>query len=159
MTDDAESLDLFADSQYVYGEASLNGEIEVVQLPESLDEPVVQAIAPLQIDRQLENALHHRLDDAVEITDTAIQQDCDGQLAFIDVDEWWKIEWQDMPEYRQDNAPPFKSLNIHFLTRDDMTMFAEIIGQKLTSETRAIWYPQMHRKTLMNLFYVDESIS
>ena len=92
-----------------------------------------------------------------QLLDAQLHHENDGQLAFIDPDDWWKVEWQGMPEFRQDDIEPWKDLIVHFRTRDDMLEFARLLDQKLTSDTRAVWYPEQLRQIRNNLFYVDES--
>ena len=54
----------------------------------------------------------------------------------------WKKEWQDMPEFIQDDLTPVKSILVHFETLDDMEKFSQVIGQKVFSTTRSIWFPE-----------------
>lgn len=159
MDEELDIPDLFGEHQYALGHASLDGEIEVIPLPETLEEPISNVPVVLQLDEALLAVRTERIEGDVDLTDAVIGETNDGQLAFIDTDEWWKVEWQGMPEYRQEDAQPWKALVVHFRTRDDMMEFATLTGQKLTADTRAIWYPIMHRKTLMNLFWVDENES
>jgi hypothetical protein len=37
---------------------------------------------------------------------------------------------------------PFKAIYVHFETWEDYDKFQELLGVKLTSETKAIWYPR-----------------
>lgn len=154
-TDTPESLDLFSGMQYVYGEASLDGEIQVTPLSGQLEEPTIDM--PIQIDREIESALHTRIESTVEMLDASLpEQDTEGQLAFIDRDEWWKVEWHGMPSFCQDDIQPLKTLIVHFRVRDDLLNFSRLLGQRITQDTKTIWYPEMQRMQRNNLFYVDE---
>lgn len=84
-------------------------------------------------------------------------QTVDGQLSFVDSDEWWKEHWVGMPEFIQEDASPWKSMYIHFRNREDLKEFSEIITQRLTADTPSIWYPEMPKEKRMHMGYVDES--
>jgi hypothetical protein len=62
-----------------------------------------------------------------------------------------------MPEFIQEDQSPFKSLLIHFKTRNDMDAFAQLIGQRITKRTKFIWYPKAVKEKLINKRCVDES--
>jgi len=158
MADESQSLDLFADSPTVYGKTSYDGEIEVAQLPESLEEPPTVEVPVLQIDPALEELHVARLDETVDLLDTAVEQDVEGQISFVDFDEWWKAEWQGMPEYVQEDISAWNTIGVNFRSREDMLAFADFIGQRLTNETRSIWYPKLEFGSCTNRRYIsDES--
>ena len=71
--------------------------------------------------------------------------------------ESWRKEWQGMPEFVQEDQSPFKSILIHFETREDMDVFSKLVDQKLTLKTKSIWYPKMEYEKILNKRYVDES--
>lgn len=56
--------------------------------------------------------------------------------------EWKKAG---MPEFVQEDNPPYKKLIISFRTKEDYDEFAELIGQKLTEKTKSIWHPKLDR--------------
>jgi len=64
------------------------------------------------------------------------------QLAFFDKDENWKEHWQDMPEFVQYDLTPFKSLFVHFETREDLEIFAKLVNQHINKNTKCIWFPE-----------------
>lgn len=72
-------------------------------------------------------------------------------------------EWEGMPEYNQDDIKPVKDILVHFYTDDDIKVFSELIGQKITKETKSIWFPvrpvilQDQLGTKVGLIYSDES--
>jgi len=92
-------------------------------------------------------------DGDVDIVDDRLNPD---QLAFIDFDEWWKIEWQGMPEFVQDDNLPCKTLVVNFPCRDDMVAFAELIGQRITADTPSVWFPKKDRVRRIDVAYIDE---
>jgi len=51
-------------------------------------------------------------------------------------------EWQDMPEYEQENLYSAARVNVHFRSIDDKIAFGRLIDQALTEKTRAVWYPR-----------------
>lgn len=55
----------------------------------------------------------------------------------------WKKEWQDMPEFIQEDLTPFKSVIVHFENREDMDSFAKLVEQRITKKTKFIWYPKV----------------
>ena len=59
-----------------------------------------------------------------------------------DVEEWRK-HWKDMPEFQQEEDRPFKTIYVHFRTKEDYEEFAKVIDQKLTDKTKSIWHPKL----------------
>ena len=72
--------------------------------------------------------------------------------------EEWEQEWQDMPEFSQDDLEPFKTIKVNFKTPEDMEKFSKLIGQKITPKTRGVWYPfpEKENKGIPKV-YIDES--
>jgi hypothetical protein len=66
-------------------------------------------------------------------------------------------EWVGMPEFEQDDLTGVQAIHVHFKTRADVEAFAELIGQKLTDKTRAIWYPEAEIERYADKRYSDES--
>jgi hypothetical protein len=63
-------------------------------------------------------------------------------------------EWQDMPEFTRFNNKPLQRIIINFRTRDDVMMFAFLLGiNNITSKTRSLWYPPYKVPTGI---YVDD---
>lgn len=54
-------------------------------------------------------------------------------------------EWNNMPEYEQDDATAWKQLVINFENIDDLTNFANLVEQPVTEKTKSIWYPKSER--------------
>jgi hypothetical protein len=50
--------------------------------------------------------------------------------------------WKGMPEFRQDDLSPKYSIIVHFDGPENREKFSALIGQKLTDDTRSIWYPR-----------------
>lgn len=53
-----------------------------------------------------------------------------------------EVHWVGMPEFEQNDKKPYKTLYVHFRTKEDYQEFADIIGQKLTDKTKTIWHPK-----------------
>jgi hypothetical protein len=68
----------------------------------------------------------------------------------------WEDEWEDMPEYAQEDKEPFKTIHVKFENSEDMLAFSELIQQKIMLQTKGIWYPAHKRKKARGI-YVDES--
>lgn len=52
-----------------------------------------------------------------------------------------QAEWQQMPEFVQEKQEPYAQIVFRFETEEDLTEFAELIGQRLTPKTKSAWYP------------------
>ena len=66
----------------------------------------------------------------------------DKQRTLFDIPEWWEEHWQDMPEFKQEDLTPYKSIYVHFDSREDLEAFSELIGQKIHETTQSIWHPK-----------------
>jgi hypothetical protein len=75
---------------------------------------------------------------------------------FLDVPEWWEKDWQDMPEFVQEDQSSYKAIIVHFENKQDMKTFAKLIGQKIGFKTKSIWYPKIEREQLINKLYIDK---
>ena len=72
----------------------------------------------------------------------------------IDPDE----EWQDMPEFNQEDVRGVQKIVVHFKTNDDVQNFARLIEQPLTPATNSVWFPQAEIGVTKDKRYiVDES--
>ena len=58
----------------------------------------------------------------------------------------WRNHWRDMPEFRQGDLTPLKTLYVHFANQEDVERFAKLVGQNITLKTRFIWYPKTERQ-------------
>jgi len=67
----------------------------------------------------------------------------------------WKNHWKGMPEFIQDDLAPFKTVLVHFGNQENVDKFAELVGQKLTPQTRYIWYPRLEKGHYRNKRYID----
>jgi|TARA_R110000868_G_scaffold134072_1_gene345936 hypothetical protein len=67
----------------------------------------------------------------------------------------WKKEWQDMPEFIQNDTKPVFSLTVNFLSVEDMNNFSEIIGKRISFTTKSVIFTNQDDKT--RGIYVDET--
>ena len=51
-------------------------------------------------------------------------------------------EWEDMPEYNQEDLLAYKTVYVHFRNEEDFKNFQQFIGQPMTDKTKSIWYPK-----------------
>ncbi|NCW69942.1 MAG: hypothetical protein EBV86_15545 [Marivivens sp.] len=51
-------------------------------------------------------------------------------------------EWVEMPEFENEDIKNFKSVIVHFKTEQDYKNFSVVVDQKLTNETKSIYYPK-----------------
>ena len=73
------------------------------------------------------------------------------------LEEAWKKEWWDMPEFIQEDAPPFQSVIVHFECEEDRDEFAKLLDQQITSLTKSMWFPKYNREKPSNYIYLYES--
>lgn len=64
------------------------------------------------------------------------------QKALFDKGEAWEEHWRGMPEFKQENLEPYKTIYVHFETRADMEAFEKIVGQRIGVNTKSIWHPE-----------------
>lgn len=71
-------------------------------------------------------------------------------------DPEWKKEWVGMPEFKQLDAEPWKSVVVHFETEKDMLDFAKLMDQRITFKTPSIWFPKAERVAAINQLWIDK---
>jgi hypothetical protein len=79
----------------------------------------------------------------------------DAQGNLFDVGEEWQHEWKGMPEYLYKDQEPFMTMQLHFASWEHVEEFAKLVGQKISGETRYIWYPKPELKKVAKFRYVD----
>lgn len=82
----------------------------------------------------------------------------ENQLSLLELEEPWKDEWQDMPEFIQEDASPHQQIIISFRTEEDVQDFSKLIDQPLTNRTKSAWYPTYDRERPSNFLYVNEKV-
>jgi hypothetical protein len=81
----------------------------------------------------------------------------DQLTMFDDVQNTWQKEWQDMPEFIQEDLTSERKLIVHFRNNADLIKFAELIGQRITQKQPSLWFPQMEIRKASDKRYTDES--
>ena len=78
-----------------------------------------------------------------------------GKTPLFTIEKSWKKEWQGMPEFIQEDINPIRSITIHFLTSENVESFAKLIDQKITKDTKYLYFPK-EKRISRNKIYVDE---
>lgn len=79
------------------------------------------------------------------------------QIPLINAGEWWEEHWQGMPEYVSEDLTPFKSIYVHFESREDIKKFSELVGQTITLDTKCIWYPEAEIGRIADKRYIQKA--
>lgn len=64
-----------------------------------------------------------------------------------------KDEWNDMPEFDQQDKTAFRSIIVHFKSQEDVDEFAKTVFQKITDRTKMIWFPQIEIEPVADIRY------
>ena len=72
------------------------------------------------------------------------------------IKEDWQKDWDGMPEFSMEDRMPKKQLIVSFKTMDDYKDFAKLVDQKLTVNTKSMWYPKATDHELKGHEYVDK---
>ena len=60
----------------------------------------------------------------------------------VDPDHWTE-HWKGMPEYKQDDNGPWKTIKMHFRNEEDFKEFSKLTGNNLSKKTKSAWYPKL----------------
>ena len=74
-----------------------------------------------------------------------------------DVVEDPRGEWRGMPDCKNRDERPFRSLRVHFASSEDVDDFANLIGQRFSGTAKYIWHPRMKMERPSATPYVDKS--
>jgi hypothetical protein len=74
----------------------------------------------------------------------------------LDDDHDWEEHWVGMPEFVQEDNPPYKKIFMNFRNEEDYKAFAKLIGQNLTEKTKSIWYPKLNADDNMLKRWIEE---
>jgi hypothetical protein len=61
-----------------------------------------------------------------------------------------------MPEFVQEDAPPFQSLIVHFENKENRDEFSKLFNLLITDNTKSVWYPKYDRDRPSNYIYIYE---
>lgn len=74
------------------------------------------------------------------------------------LEESWKKEWQDMPEFVQHDLEPEYQITVSFESLEDVVEFGKLFGKNYTKDTRSMWFPDAEIGRYANKRYVDEEV-
>ena len=61
-----------------------------------------------------------------------------------------------MPEFVQEDLKSWKSIIVHFESHADLKAFGKLLGQRLTTETKSCWHPELTIDKYMDKRYADK---
>ena len=76
---------------------------------------------------------------------------------FPDYENTWQRECHAMPEFAQVDESCSQQIIVSFVCYDDVKEFGKLLEQKVTPNTKSLWYPTMEREAPKNYLYLDES--
>lgn len=81
----------------------------------------------------------------------------DQNTLFDNLEESFRNEWKNMPEYVQEDLTPYRVLNVRFRNAEDLAIFEKLMEQKITEKQKTIWFPYAEPRIASIYRYVDES--
>jgi hypothetical protein len=66
----------------------------------------------------------------------------------------YEKEWEGMPEFIAEDLKAIASVTVNFLTVEDMNAFSELIGRRITFQTKSVLFPITPQ---VKKIYIDES--
>jgi hypothetical protein len=66
----------------------------------------------------------------------------------------YEKEWEGMPEFIAEDLKAIASVTVNFLTVEDMNAFSELIGRRITFQTKSVLFPIAPQ---VKKVYIDES--
>ena len=71
----------------------------------------------------------------------------------FDDDFDYEKEWEGMPEFIAEDLKAIASVTVNFLTVEDMNAFSELVGRRITFQTKSILFPIVKP---VKKIYIDE---
>jgi hypothetical protein len=68
-------------------------------------------------------------------------------------------EWEGMPEFVQKDLTSFHTITVHFRNREDIDDFAKLIDQRVSPDTKYLYFPKEEKIPGMNKKYVDTPVT
>lgn len=73
-------------------------------------------------------------------------------------EEQTPYDWDDMPEFVQENNEAYAVINVRIRCEEDLRKFASLVEQpSISHKTKSIWYPVMERNTPSLYRWIDET--
>jgi ParB-like nuclease family protein len=66
-------------------------------------------------------------------------------------------QWTGMPEFTQEDKTAFRTVKIHFTCQEDVDAFARLLNQKVTENTKFLWFPPIEAESRMTTTYVQQA--
>lgn len=76
---------------------------------------------------------------------------------FDGLEESFRDEWRNMPEYVQEDLTPYRVINVRFRNQEDVDAFEKLMEQKITEKQKTLWFPYAEPRRASLFRYVDES--
>jgi hypothetical protein len=76
---------------------------------------------------------------------------------FDDLEESFREEWKNMPEYVQEDLTPYRAINVRFRNAEDVAEFEKLMQQKITEKQKTIWFQFAEPRRASFFRYADES--
>jgi hypothetical protein len=80
-----------------------------------------------------------------------------NKTLFDDLEESFREEWRNMPEFIQEDLTPYRVINVRFRNQADVDEFEKLMAQKITEKQKTLWFPFAEPRRAAHLRYVDES--
>jgi ParB-like nuclease domain len=65
-------------------------------------------------------------------------------------------QWDGMPDFHQEDQLAYHTVKVHFADDAAIEEFAKLVGQKLTKQTRFIWYPQAEKAIVADKRFISK---
>jgi len=76
---------------------------------------------------------------------------------FDGLEESFREEWKNMPEYVQEDLTPYRVINVRFRNQADVDAFEKLMEQKITEKQKTLWFPYAEPRRASLFRYKDES--
>ncbi len=78
-----------------------------------------------------------------------------SQNLLFDIPPDWTKEWKGMPGYDHVDQESYRDLIVHFRNNEDIQAFSNITGQRITDQTKSLWYPPLKIEPYFHNKYVS----
>lgn len=65
-------------------------------------------------------------------------------------------EWKGMPEFKHRDLEPHHTMRIYLDSVDQLPALSEILDQKLTPDTKSVWYPKQEKEDVKGKAYIPK---
>ncbi len=75
------------------------------------------------------------------------------------LDLGFENEWEDMPEFHQEDLTPWHQVNVRFRNQEDFSRFKELMEQEVSPKQKTLWFPYAPPRRASLFHYVDDDES